>query len=166
MATIRKIKAGYKAKANGQIFEAFVKSCAQKQGFKVTQIPLGAKQIGGGKLIRVRTDFDFILWKNGFAVALDAKSTTHENFATDSLTSHQVLSLKEIEDQGFIAGYLVYFSELERVVFYSATQLSQMRFRQSLKPENGIQCGRINKMDFSPILALAHPLLSQETNLE
>lgn len=162
MATIKKIKSGYEAKKNGQWFELFVQHQARRNGWHTIQIPMGAKMIGGFKMIRVQTPCDFFLFKHNQCIALDVKSTKGIRFNASSLTPHQIQALSEIEKHGFPAGYLVNFSELDCIVFYSSSRLKKLTKRSSLLPTDGIHVGDKTYLDFSRILAFSSPLFSGE----
>lgn len=153
MATINRIKAGRKSKANGQAFENLLKGSAWRQGFECIQLPLGAKQVSAAKLIRVRMPFDFIFCKSGRAIFTDAKSTVAKSFSFAAMTDHQVDALAKIEKQGFTAGYTVYFSSLNRVVFFHASQLTGLQRRSSLSIEDGVILGTCNEIDLTILLS-------------
>jgi len=168
MATIRKIKSGYLARQNGELFEQAIMNQARHQRWHVVKIPMGARMIGGFKMVRVQTPFDFIMYKNGKCISLDAKSTKGLRFNASSLTPHQIQNLSQIEDQGFPAGYLVNFSELNVVIFYSAKQLMNMTKRSSLLPIQGVEIGSTMRMDFMKIISYYQSLdeqgMSEEKN--
>jgi hypothetical protein len=141
MAIIKNIVRGKKAKVNGQRFEIFLENSAARKMWTVTRIPDGCRQVGPNKLLRVRTPFDFVFTRWGKAVFADAKSTQTKYFSKSALTPHQIEQLKDIENDGFAAGYIVNFSTLNLVVFFSATLLSEIKTRDSVGPEQGILIG-------------------------
>ena len=57
------------------------------------------------------------------------------------ITEHQKLDLLKIEQTNNIAGYLVFFESCNKVVFFSATKLNEIKPKESLKPENGVYVG-------------------------
>jgi penicillin-binding protein-related factor A (putative recombinase) len=158
MSRLSNIIRGRQARNRGSSFENTLHGEFLRHGWTVTKIPLGAKQIGANKLIRVKTDFDFVFAKEGKAMFIDAKITKAKAYGCAAVTDHQINKLYDFEKQGFTAGYIICFSELKTTVFYRASQLRQLRDRSSLKPEDGvcigndriIQPGRImDKPDYS-----------------
>lgn len=141
--------AGRIAKKSGEVFENILKSTAYRQGFYPIQIPTGCKTIGPGKIIRVRTAFDFIFVKKDLTLFIDAKSVKAKAYSTSMITPHQVVELKECEQAGFTSGYIVYFQTSDQVVFFSASQLKAQFFKTSLKPEDGVILGRLTSFDLN-----------------
>jgi len=147
MPTIKKVIAGKKAKYSGIRFEEFLKSCAYKQKWEVIQIPSGCRSLGRNKLIRVATPFDFVFAKQGKCLFIDAKSTTAKSFSKSMITPHQALSLSMVEKQGFYAGYIVNFSNLNKIVFFSARHLLETRINESLCYKQGVIIGDSKRID-------------------
>lgn len=152
MPTIRRILAGRKAKAQGQIFENLFKNTAFRFGFHVFHIPMGAKQVSANKMIRVLTPCDFILWHELGAAAIDVKSTSKSTFSYTDTTTHQLTDLLKVEFLGFMAGYVIHFRELNKISFISARRLTRLKARESVRPEDGILLGSMNNLSLRPIL--------------
>lgn len=142
---------GKLSQRKGVTFENIVFSTAYRQGFHPIRIPLGAKQVGMGKLIRVRTDFDMILVHDQKALFLDLKCTKAKSFPFSSQTEHQIQSLAECEKRGHTAGYLVNFELINQIVFFSASKFKALS-RGSLKPEDGICLGTEMTFDLKRLL--------------
>jgi len=157
MPTIRKVIAGKRAKVNGSNFENLLKFSAVKKMWTVTRIPDGCKQLGGRRLIRVRTPFDFVFTRWGCSIFVDAKTTRAKTFSRTQITPHQIFHLKEIEQDGFAAGYIVNFSTLNKTVFFSATVLGNLRHQSGLDPEQGIDIGT-NEIVLLHLISLDQPL--------
>jgi penicillin-binding protein-related factor A (putative recombinase) len=152
MPTIKRILAGRKAKARGDIFENTFRSAAHRAHFKCIQIPMGAKQVARNKMIRVRTPFDFVLIHRKGAVFLDTKITLKKSFSFSDCTPHQIKELMEIEKLGHLAGYVVYYSELNRIVFYHSYKLVRLQIGKSVKPEDGVSLGSLQDLSLVSVL--------------
>lgn len=140
---------GRVSQKKGQVFEAMVFSCAQRLGFHPIKIPLGARQLPGNRLIRVKTDFDLILVSEK-VIFLDLKCTKAQSFPLSCATPHQIDSLAECERRGHKAGYLVNFETTNQIVFFSSL-LFRLAVRGSLKPEHGILIGSEGSFDLRKI---------------
>ncbi len=150
-----RILAGKRAKAEGDSFEHFVEKHARISGINFVKVPMGARMVrgmGGMKMIPIRTPFDYVLAKLGVATFIDAKSTSEGTFKHVLVKEHQLQALLGLERAGFTAGYLVNFRKWNRIVFFSATQLSDLRMREGLKPEEGLCIGSLYTMDLKLIL--------------
>ena len=158
MATIKKIKSGYEAKREGELFERMIEGQTLKQKFHSIKIPMGAKMLSAFKMIQVATPFDFILFHQKGVIALDAKSTKGLRFNASSITPHQLIQLSKVEQKGHKAGYLVNFRELDQVIFYSASKLSQLTKLTSLLPTDGLLVGDKMGIDLLKILSSSEEL--------
>lgn len=86
------------------------------------RIPQGAKVIGRGKLVKIKTPFDFACSIRGRAVFFDAKSTAENRFnlaskVTSEKSMHQFNQLREAARAGAIAGYLIWFYQLRLITW-------------------------------------------------
>lgn len=157
MPTVRKILAGQKSKSTGDQFENILRNSAQMRGWKVTKHPSGCKRVWtpGGVLTKdVPTEFDFTFARNGVAIFADAKMVSRNFFSFAMIKQHQVLALREYEKQGFRSGYVVCFKDLNQVVFFSATQLMNLKPRQSLETMDGILLGNNQFVSLESIATL------------
>lgn len=152
MPKISKILAGKKAKARGDIFENAFRAAAYRAYFKPIQIPMGAKFVGKDRMIRVRTPFDFVLIHRKGTVFLDTKISLKKTFSYTQCTPHQVAELMEIERLGHLAGYVVYFSELNRIVFFHSHKLTRLQLGMSLRPEDGEDLGSLQTLNLINVL--------------
>lgn len=152
MPNLNKILGGKKAKHAGNVFEHWLSSCAQRQKFEVIRIPDGCKTLGKGRLIRIQSPFDFLLAKDREAIFLDTKSCAGKSFARSAITPHQAFALSRLEAQGFIAGYLIHFTTLNTVSFFSASHLLDLKLNESLKPEQGVIIGDSKEININLLL--------------
>lgn len=148
--TTPRAKGRKSTKGIGNAFENILEIPAKRSGISVVKIPSGVKWVMR-RAIPVKTPFDFMFCRDGVAVFLDAKSTSSSNFSKSMITDHQLSSLLELERQGFRAGYVVFFRGIDRVVFFSATQLNSLFPRESLKPGQGMDLGSALTLELLPL---------------
>lgn len=137
------------ARANGEFFERLVMFHARRLGFHIEKIPSGARWIGPNRVMPVKTPFDFIAAKNKKTIIFDAKCINKDSFSKSEIKLHQAMSLMRFESIGIVAGYLIYFVPVNRVCFYFASELLNLKSRQSLKSDNGIFLGGNDDFDLS-----------------
>lgn len=144
---------GKKAKNMGASFEAFFQAFTLSQGLVCTRIPDGCKQVGKGgrNLVRTTTPFDFLIAANGIAAALDLKTIDEKTFPYSLIKQHQRKSLMDI-GRHMVAGYLIWFRPLDRVVFFDHREIWLCASGSSLKPDEGFEIGPLNDMDPFAIL--------------
>lgn len=130
--------AGLRAKRAGESWEGRMNKFCYRENITVVPIMMGCRQVGKGKLIRVRNPFDFCLVYKGRAVFLDAKTTLGKTFCYSELTDHQVHWLSATSAAGCSSGYLVEFRAMNMVVFFPVELLAGLRPGQSLKPSDGL----------------------------
>ena len=152
MKTNKRIIAGRQAKRRGEGFENLLHGEAYRKGWQVIRIPDGCKQVSAAKTIRVRTPFDFIFVKNNKAIFIDAKTTKAKSFSTSQLTPHQIKILSDLDKNGFQAGYIINFSELNITSFYRGSQLAYLlKNSSSLKPQDGVIVGTNTNINIETI---------------
>lgn len=140
------------AKSIGNSFEQTLFNGAKIRGWTVVRIPDGCRRIGTSQLIQVPTPFDFIIAKQGRVIFLDTKTIKDSAFAYSMINPVQVHTLLGLENEGHLAGYLIYFRDCERISFIRASTLSNLRTRHSLGPDDGIDIGSIHEMKLDNIL--------------
>lgn len=141
-----KIMAGKRSKHEGDLFEMQLKMQSKAHGWKVIQIPMGAKMLNAHKLIRVQTPFDFVFVKRGKALFADAKSFQKPTISFSDLTHHQIENLFHVEQHGFKAGYIVNFRKLDQIRFYPASMLLELKQRSSYGHEDGFLMGSVQNI--------------------
>lgn len=152
MTSLNKIIQGKKAKRNGDLFEDEFHRSAIKHGFSVIKIPSGCKQVSFGKIIRVKSPFDFVITKSGMCAFIDTKTTNSNTFGKSKVKPHQLQALLDQENQGLLAGYLIHFQNTNLVYFFKASIIYNEV--KSLKQENGICIGALHAM--SPEIIFNH----------
>ena len=85
----------------------------------------------------------------------DAKTIeTGSSIAYSSLTDHQVNALYQCYKMGSPAGYICWFRERNKVIFFDAKSLYFLASRCSLKIEDGIDLGTIESFTVKPLFSL------------
>lgn len=145
---------GKKAQRSGASFEMTILGSAYQKGLGALRIPDGCKQLTGGRIIRVKSPFDFVIFDGPLMLFCDAKSVSSTNFNKSMVNEDQVRELLKFEKQGHAAGYIVYYKARNEVYFYTATQLASLKERESLKPNEGLPLGSLFEIDLARIFAL------------
>jgi hypothetical protein len=150
MATFKKIIGGKKGKSEGAAFEAFFATACYFAGLYPIRFPEGGKWIkdkGRMKMIPVKTPFDFIIINDGKTAFVDTKSIINERVIYSFLTPHQVETLSDCEKKGIKAGYVIHFKTTNNVYFFKASQLQELKKRESLEQHEGEYLGPLYRMN-------------------
>jgi len=143
------------AQSHGAEFETMLSRSAEAEGFISIRIADGCRQLGRNKLMRVKTPFDFVLFKSPIeTIFVDSKTTNNKTFAYSSITPHQIEILKRLTLKGATAGYIVYFRPFNKVIWFSASLLYELNSGESLKPEQGILLGSGFNVTFGNIFRI------------
>lgn len=143
---------GLKAKRNGQAFENIVEFNCERDKWALIRIPDGCRSLGYKNLIRVKSPFDYCIAKSGKVLFFDAKTTLTNTWSYSMTNFKQVDELMKLEAAWQIAGYLVRFEKANKVVFFIASQLRNLKPREGLQRAQGIELG--TNMDFDISKAL------------
>ena len=152
---LRKKLQGIRSQNNGKSFELTIMHSVSKLKWGVLRIPDGCRSLGPQKLMRVKSPFDFVFYKQSQAIFCDVKTTDQTNFPKSKIKSHQLAELLDLEKQGFHAGYIVRFAKINWCVWFSAIKLAQCQHRGSMKPLDGLRIG--NSFEINPGLISASP---------
>lgn len=142
---------GKKAQKEGKGFEHTFLLNARRSGFTVLQIPTGCKNIGRGRIVKVKTPFDFILIKNGKTIFIDTKSIDDKTYSHSRLTRHQLIALDDCFRAGCLSGYVINFRSIDKTYFAPIKHLWNLTPNQSLRPENLIFLGSSTQFDLNLI---------------
>lgn len=126
----------------GQSFERYFDKCLSVKGWSVLRIPDGAKQVSSFQIIRVKSPFDFMATKPNKAFFCDVKTTQGEAFPYSAINQDQVNDLLKIELNGFVAGYVIHFRQVDTYGFVSAKVLSDIVPRGSIKARACVDLGK------------------------
>jgi len=145
-------------RAVGAGFEHVLQVHANSQGVLFYKLPIGAKPIGRGKWIKQKTPFDYVMVHEGTAVFLDCKTLDKDHLTPSDMTPHQVQSLFAIWEHGGMAGYLVHFRPINKVVFFEADKLAGLQERTSLNVEDGEYLGTLSALALGSLFYISVPI--------
>lgn len=152
------VNAGAKAKSMGDLFERMMKLSCAAERIHCERIPDGCKvfKTRSGVVLpkKVNTPFDFVIAKNGKSANIDTKTIESGNFSYSMIKMHQVVSLLNFYDNKIPSGYLVWFRDVNQMIFFDAKKLYHLKRRESLKPSDGINLGSSSKFSLNPVLNL------------
>lgn len=127
----------------------------QLKGWVSIRIPDSCKRIGRGKIVPIRSPFDFCFAKNGVVVFADAKTLEGPTFANSSCNRSQLAHLIALETAArCVAGYVVFHRSINRVIFYRASILWALRPGNGLRITDGIDLGSLHDLDLERVLIL------------
>lgn len=136
-----------KSKRIGNQFENEIKNLLEKQGLTVQRIPDGAKRVPGGRIVPIKSPFDFFAFKPGVAFFFDAKVRERKAINYSSINQKQVDALFRIYNNGFKAGFIVRFddkkSPISQIYFASAEKLKSVKRKESLSKDEMLHIGDI-----------------------
>jgi penicillin-binding protein-related factor A (putative recombinase) len=144
-----KRSAGLRAKRTGDYFENLLMFFAGRAGFNFIKIPSGCKTVGGTKLIRVKSPFDFILSSKELTIFCDAKTTEANSFSFSQIDQDQVRNLALVKNDFSLSGYIIAFGD--EVEFFSVEQLKDVKPGKGLKRGSGIYMGAKQGIEFSKL---------------
>lgn len=149
---LSRIKSGNKAKGFGDLFEAMLKTACNRFGVGCVRIPDGCvmRRGKGGAIIpiRVQTPFDYVIALDGRAAFIDCKTVESGNFTHSMIKAHQIASLSELESKKNVAGYVVWFRDVDKIMFFSAKELKAVKPKESIDLNAGIFLG--SRSTFAP----------------
>ena len=147
---------GKKAQANGKFFENLIKEVCERTQWAVVRLPDGARRVSQALTVRVKSPFDFCIAKKANVLFFDAKSTDLNSWSYSMVNQKQIEHLLKLENEWLVSGYMVLFKKLDKVIFFTATQLNDLKPGQGLKPDQGQYLGSM--LSFDPAIALEfHP---------
>lgn len=126
----------------GSSQENYFDKCLTVKGWDVERIPDGCKQVPG-KIIRVKSPFDYFATKSNLkSFYCDVKTTQADRFPFSAINEDQLKKLLKIEKNGFKAGYVIHFRQVDMNVFMSASVLASIGPRESLMYFKGVDLGK------------------------
>lgn len=139
----------------GTAWEHTLHKLAQLNGWVSIKIPDGCRTIGKGRLIKTKSPFDFCLAKKGKVIFLDAKTNDHDTFRYSEVNKYQVTYLIALERTAqCAAGYIVYHRNHDKIVFYAAASLWNLRPESSLSFNDGIDLGSLSNLFLDRVVNL------------
>lgn len=136
----------------GASFEKYAYKCLSVKGWDIERIPDGARQISSHQIIRVKAPFDWFATKKGKAIFFDTKTVQGEAFPYSAINQDQVRALIKIQKNGFVAGFVIHFRQVNLYCFVDAKTLSEVVPRASIKARACVNLGKELDVDllFSP----------------
>jgi penicillin-binding protein-related factor A (putative recombinase) len=131
----------------GAGFERYVQKCLEHKGWSVVRIPDGARQLSPTQIIRVKSPFDFFASRLNQAIFFDAKTTQGESFPYSTINQDQVEKLLKIQNNDFVAGYIIHFRQVDKYCFVDAKTLSEVVPRASIKARACVDLGKELNID-------------------
>jgi len=139
-------------KAIGNANEKMLDLLCRVENIVSIEIPDGCKRVGKYRIIPVKSPFDRILAKRGKSAFVDYKHSSGKAFTYSMVDKDQVNNLITLESVGLPAGYLVFFSQYNKIIFFKASKLFEMIPRDSLSWKDGVDCGSQLKSNIKNIL--------------
>ena len=140
---------GKKKFVEGRSFELiFDKICSRFSIFSL-EIPMGCKRTRF-KIYPVKSPFDRVIAStDGKCAFLDLKSVGKGyKFSKSMVNESQVRNLIMFEKRHQSAGYVVFFREINSIVFFRAGQLYDVLITsKSLSSEDGVNIGSLENME-------------------
>jgi hypothetical protein len=142
-----------KANREGKQFEELLDRACFRHGINSVVFPLGGER-RGKYFVQVKTPFDRILIRpEGEIAFVDAKSVgSGQTYNRSMLTEHQVQALYRYWEDGALSGYIVWFRQYDKIVFFNAELLWRVfTGGKSLYLSEGLQLGTLLTFDPSII---------------
>ena len=128
-----------KAKKHGDYFENLLMFFSHRSGFKFIKIPNGCKYLPNGRIVPIKSPFDFILSSDSMTLFIDAKSVEGESFSFSQINQDQVRCLDMVKNKNNKAGYIIDLNK--EVIFADIDLLKSIKPGQSIKKEDGVYLG-------------------------
>ena len=146
--------AGKRAKEWGKTFETVFHASCLRKGIAISRMPDGCKQIGPGRIIRVKTDFDWVVTYNGQAGLFDTKTNESNTLGNSEIDRHQAQALFKHQMAGAVAGYILWLRNKNRVCFIPAKSLMELIGRRGSSDNESsyaVDIGPLESMDVRSI---------------
>lgn len=159
---IRRVFAGYKAKARGSGFEKQFKVRCNLNNVAYIHLPQMGAEFKRNLDHEKRTiPCDFIIGHKNMACLIDTKSVDADRLSYSEINSKsfrlQVIKLTKFQADGQgisvfrnMAGFVVYFKQVNLVYFFQPKQLFNVNPKSSIKFSQGLRLGTY--INFNPVL--------------
>lgn len=134
------------SKKEGNQFERIFELEAKRTLIGVQKINSTSTMTKGGWVF-LKSPYDFILAYQGQAAIIDTKTYQSDILNHSALDQDQLRSLENMDIHGLPAGYVVWFRQSNKVVFFPVQVLLNLNQEHSLKPEDGELLGSIETMN-------------------
>lgn len=133
---------------SGKTFELIYERACKLCGLWVEQNHLKAKRGWKGKLIALESNLDFtVIDPNGRTGFFDAKSFDGHSFKYSEIPSHQLELAARYNSWKVPAGFIVWFRDVDRVVFFSGASLEATGANNSFHWSVGLNLGGWARFD-------------------
>lgn len=143
------------SKEAGNQFENILTVLCRAEGLLILRIPDACRTVGKNRIIRIKSPFDYIIRPlhqgDVCSAYIDAKTTQSKTYCFSTINRDQMLTLLSMEQAGAVAGFIVWFREIDRLVFYSSSTLWKIVPGESLLPEDGLDLGSTMRSNISRI---------------
>lgn len=135
----------------GRQFELIFLKSGARQGIGILRIPDGCKRVGKS-LVPVKTPCDFILLMDGKCALIDTKTQgSGHTFPRANINLNQVSEMNSMVHYGALGGYVCWFRDINKVVFYNCEILSNTS--EGLHSDRGVYLGPIESMDLRMLMS-------------
>lgn len=141
---------GLRRKKNGDYFENLLMFFAHHSNFTFIKLPSGCKYLPNGKMIAVKSPFDFILISKDHTIFVDAKMVSRDHFYYSDIDQDQVRCLLKVKNKNNFAGYVIDFNG--EVSFITVSTLSEVKPGTGITKKDGIYLGTVKQFDISRIV--------------
>lgn len=149
------------AKANrdtGALFEDLFKKMAQMNGLLPIKNYLTARIIYAGKIQLMKSELDYkLINQDGQVGYFDCKTYDDKKFSYSNLEPKQIERAKLYYDWGVPSGFVVWFRESNRVIFFTGKDIVQKGPGNSFNDQEGLWLGRAERFDLKGLLIKNKP---------
>jgi len=142
-----------KGRDYGQAFEQIFLERGQLNGLFVRKNPLSCRHVWGGRLQLVKGLLDFMLVSpHGIVGFFDTKSFGGDKFAFSEIDEGQLKMADTFNKWNVPAGFVVYFRDLDAVVYFKAGDLYRKGPRSSFGVIDGKYLGTVFNFDLKVLV--------------
>jgi hypothetical protein len=154
MKTSNQIR-GKKAKAVGRTFEELFEINCLHHGIGFKKIHDGCHRAyinGKLRLIPRKQPFDYFIFRNRLVASIDTKTVQGNTFTYTQCDQKQLEHLRDVAEQGIPSGLVIWFREVDCVVFFDVYQVLNLKSRSSLSYRDGLYLGKPTEFNIELIL--------------
>jgi len=126
-----------KSRSVGKSFEDIFKRQAQIQGVFIEKNPTACKLGWNGRPVVIEGELDWKLILKGITGFFDTKTFDKPKFTYSSIKEHQIERAALYDELGVPSGFVVWFREINKVVFYKGAVIKAGGARTSFTPADG-----------------------------
>lgn len=134
------------SRQRGWDFEALFEKMCRFEGLLVRKIPLSCRPIGNNQFLPVKSELDWQVGHSGITAFIDTKSQKGATMVRSAFNDDQVDVAVGFNSWDIPAGFIVFFREINRVVFFTGAQIHAIQ-SGSVSADEGLELG--TGFDFS-----------------